>query len=160
MSALSPEQVFAVANGVALASWVTLAVFPKRAWAGELLAGRVVPMMLAVLYAGIIAAMFPGAEGGFSSLDAVASLFRQPWLLLAGWVHYLAFDLLIGTWEARDAREHRVPHLLLLPCLAMTFLFGPAGWLLYLLARTWLMRARSLPSGSSKNAIHSSTPES
>ncbi len=117
-------------------------------------------MLLAALYAGIIAATFASAEGGFSTLDEVATLFRQPWLLLAGWVHYLAFDLLIGSWEARDAREHGVPHLLLLPCLAMTFLFGPAGWLLYFAARTVLIRARSLPSGSSKKAIHSSTPDS
>ena len=59
------------------------------------------------------------------------TLFSNPWALLAGWIHYLAFDLLIGTWETRDAREHGVPHLLLVPCLVLTFLFGPAGWLLY-----------------------------
>ena len=53
-------------------------------------------------------------------------------MLLAGWIHYLAFDLLVGTWEARDSRERGIPHLLLVPCLILTFLFGPAGWLLYL----------------------------
>jgi hypothetical protein len=73
-----------------------------------------------------------GAEGGFSTLSGVASLFANPWLLLAGWVHYLAFDLLVGTWEARDARERGLPHLLLVPCLVLTFLLGPAGWLLYM----------------------------
>jgi hypothetical protein len=52
-------------------------------------------------------------------------------LLLAGWIHYLAFDLFVGSWEARDARQRGVPHLALVPCLALTFLFGPAGWLLY-----------------------------
>ena len=53
-------------------------------------------------------------------------------MLLAGWIHYLAFDLLIGTWETRDARERGLPHLLLVPCLVLTFLLGPAGWLLYM----------------------------
>ena len=53
------------------------------------------------------------------------------WLLLAGWLHYLAFDLLIGRWEVRDAQQRGIPHLLVIPCLALTFLFGPAGWLLY-----------------------------
>jgi hypothetical protein len=75
---------------------------------------------------------FPGAEGSFSTLAGVAMLFSNPWILLAGWVHYLAFDLLIGTWEARDARERRVPHWLLIPCLFLTFMFGPVGWLLYM----------------------------
>jgi hypothetical protein len=64
--------------------------------------------------------------GGFSTLPDVATLFSNPWALLAGWIHYLAFDLLIGTWETRDAREHGVPPLWLVPCLVLTFLFGPA----------------------------------
>ena len=69
----------------------------------------------------------PGSEGGFSSLDDVALLFSNPWMLLAGWIHYLAFDLLVGTWEARDSRDRGIPHLLLVPCLILTFLFGPPG---------------------------------
>ena len=52
-------------------------------------------------------------------------------MLLAGWIHYLAFDLLIGSWEVRDARELGIPHLFVVPCLFLTFMFGPAGWLLY-----------------------------
>jgi hypothetical protein len=61
----------------------------------------------------------------------VAALFENRWLLLAGWVHYLAFDLLVGAWEARTARREGIPHLLLLPCLLTTFLFGPAGYLMF-----------------------------
>ena len=82
-----------------------------------------------------------GAEGSFSTLAGVATLFSNPWLLLAGWLHYLAFDLLIGTWEARDARDRGVPHLFVVPCLFLTLMFGPAGWLLYMGLRRW----RSLP---------------
>ena len=53
------------------------------------------------------------------------------WVLLAGWVHYLCFDLLVGCWEVRDARDRGVPYMLVIPCLVLTFMFGPAGWLLY-----------------------------
>jgi hypothetical protein len=63
-------------------------------------------------------------------------LFSNPWLLLAGWIHYLAFDLLVGSWEARDAHDRGVRHLLVVPCLILTFLFGPIGWLIYLGIRT------------------------
>jgi hypothetical protein len=59
------------------------------------------------------------------------ALFDSRWLLLAGWVHYLCFDLLVGTWEVEDARARGIPHLVVVPCLVLTFLFGPAGWLLY-----------------------------
>ena len=67
--------------------------------------------------------------------EQVARLFANRWLLLAGWVHYLAFALFLGSWEARDARLHGIPHWLVLPCLLLTFLCGPAGWLLYMIVR-------------------------
>jgi hypothetical protein len=65
----------------------------------------------------------------------VQKLFADPWLLLAGWVHYLVFDLFIGSWEVRDAGRLGIPHLLVVPCLVLSFLFGPAGLLLYGIVR-------------------------
>ena len=133
---MSAEQLFSIANTIALLSWLLLAVLPGRRWVTDVMTGKVIPMIFAGLYVVIVAMMLRGAEGGFSTLSGVASLFANPWLLLAGWVHYLAFDLLVGTWEARDARERGLPHLLLIPCLVLTFLLGPAGWLLYMTVRT------------------------
>ena len=129
---MTPEQVFSVTNAIAVLSWLMLAALPGRRWVTDIVTGKAVPMFFAVLYVGIVATTFGGAEGSFSTLGGVATLFANPWLLLAGWLHYLAFDLLIGTWEALDARARGVPHLLLVPCLFMTFMFGPAGWLLYM----------------------------
>ena len=129
---MSPEQVFGIANTLAVLSWLLLAALPGRRWVTDVVTGKAIPLLFAVLYVAIVAATFGGAEGTFSTLEGVALLFANPWLLVAGWLHYLAFDLLIGTWEARDARERRVPHLLLGPCLFLTLMFGPAGWLVYL----------------------------
>ena len=133
---MSPDQIFSVVNLVALVSWVLLALFPRRRVVTDVIAGTAVPAALAAIYTVVIASAWSGSSGGFSSLPAVAALFSNPWLLLAGWTHYLAFDLLIGSWEVRDARERGVPHGLVLPCLVLTFLFGPAGWLLYRTLRT------------------------
>jgi hypothetical protein len=133
---MSPEQIFGVANPVAALSWLLIAVLPGRRWVTDVVIGRVVPMLFAVAYIAIIATTFGSAEGSISTLGGVQALFTNPWLLLAGWIHYLAFDLLIGTWEVRDARERGVPHLLVVPCLFFTFMFGPAGWLLYMGLRT------------------------
>jgi Domain of unknown function (DUF4281) len=129
---MSPDQIFGLTNAIAVLSWLLLALLPGRRWVTEVVTGKVVPMLLAALYLAIVATTFGGAEGSFSTLDGVATLFSNRWLLLAGWLHYLAFDLLIGTWEARDARERGLPHLLLVPCLFFTLMFGPAGWLLYM----------------------------
>ena len=129
---MAPEQVFSITNLIALGGWILLATLPGRQWAVETVAGVVIPALFAVLYTAIIAVHFWSSEGGFSTLSDVRLLFGNPWLLLAGWVHYLAFDLLIGGWEVRDARARGVPHLFVVPCLALTFLFGPAGWLTYM----------------------------
>lgn len=143
---MTPEQLFAMTNTVALATWILLALFPGRREVTRLAAGAAVPGMLAVVYVSLLATHW-GAPGGFATLDAVARLFSNQWLLLAGWVHYLAFDLLVGVWEVTDARERGVPHLLVVPCLLLTFMFGPAGWLLYQAVRQ-VRGARPAASGA------------
>ena len=148
---MTPDHVFSAANTVALASWLLL-LLPGRNKVSAIVAGVVVPAMLALLYVALIAVNFAGSQGGFSTIGNVGLLFSNPWLLLAGWIHYLAFDLLVGTWEARDARERGIPHLAVVPCLILTFLFGPAGWLLYLAVRSFGTAARSLPDARPSSA--------
>jgi hypothetical protein len=133
---LSAEQIFSIANMLAVAGWILLAVFPRRRAVTDFIAGLVAPGILALLYVVLIVTAWPGSRGGFSSLAGDAELFQNPWLLLAGWIHYLVFDLLIGVWEVRDASARRMPHWLVVPCLVLTFMFGPAGWLLYLIVRS------------------------
>jgi len=132
---MTPNQIFSIVNAIALVTWILLAVLPPQRWGAGMATAFVVPALFAVTYIAIIVTQFGKSPGGFSSLPAVALLFSNPWLLLAGWIHYLAFDLFVGSWEVRDARERAVPRLAVVPCLALTFLFGPAGWLLYVVVR-------------------------
>jgi hypothetical protein len=127
---VNPEQLFSLASTTALGSWILLAILPGRRWVATVVTGVVVPALLAVLYVALLVSHW-SAPGGFSTLANVSLLFSNPWLLLAGWVHYLAFDLLVGSWEVQDARARNLPHLFVLLCLFLTFMFGPAGWLLY-----------------------------
>ena len=133
---MSADQIFGIANTAAALGWVMLALFPGRRWIVETLCARLLPGSFAVLYIAVVVMNFGTSEGGFSTLPGVAQLFANPWLLLAGWLHYLAFDLFVGTWEVRDARERGIRHWIVVPCLVLTFLFGPAGWLLYLVVRS------------------------
>ena len=131
---MTPEGIFRAANALALVSWVLLATRPRAAMV-QRLAGTAAPLMLAVTYS-VLAVLFVGrGPGDFTSLAGVAALFANPWILLAGWIHYLAFDLLTGVWEVQDAARRSVPYWLVVPCLALTFLLGPAGWLLYRVVR-------------------------
>lgn len=133
---MTADQIFTFANNFALLCWILLAVLPSRRWVTDVVTGRIVPAIFAVGYIAIVIAVMPGADGGFSTLAAVSTFFGNPWLLLAGWLHYLAFDLLIGTWEARDSVERGVPRWVLVPCLFLTLMFGPTGWIIYVAART------------------------
>lgn len=123
-----PDTLFGAANAVALSGWLALALSPAgRPWAGAARrwAGRVVPLLLAALYVALVVRHW--GPGGYGSLAEVRALFDVPGLLLAGWVHYLAFDLLVGAWIAERGAAAGMPHALLLPLWALTFLFGPAG---------------------------------
>jgi hypothetical protein len=131
-----PDQVFSIANGVSILCWILLAVQPARRWVTHVVTGTGAPALFAAAYIAIVIAVLPRATGSFSTLTGVATLFSNPWVLLAGWLHYLAFDLLIGTWEARDSVARGVPRWLLVPCLFLTLIFGPMGWLAYLVVRT------------------------
>jgi Domain of unknown function (DUF4281) len=132
---MTAELIFSLANGLSLVCWLLLATMPGRRWVTDVIAGRTVPALFAVAYVAIVLTVFPRAEGSFSSLAGVNALFANRWVLLAGWLHYLAFDLLIGTWEVRDSIERRVRRWLLVPCLFLTFMFGPMGWLAYMAVR-------------------------
>ncbi|CAM5200527.1 hypothetical protein BTHI11S_04771 [Bosea thiooxidans] len=130
MPVLTLDAAFSSAGQLAMSGWLLLIVAPR--WRiGLTIAGIVVPVLLSIGYLVLIAVNWHDAQGGFSSLDDVASLFAARPLLLAGWVHYLAFDLLIGAWLLRSAQREGVPHAAMIPVLALTFLFGPAGYLLY-----------------------------
>jgi hypothetical protein len=133
---MTPERIFAIANSTALLGWLILVFAGRIRWAAALVTGAVLPLIFALLYAGLIAAHWGETQGSFSTLAGVATLFENRWLLLAGWIHYLAFDLFIGSWQVRDAAHFQIPHLAVIPCLILTFLFGPAGLLLYFLIRS------------------------
>jgi hypothetical protein len=130
---MTAETVFTAANFTALAGWALLAagVVFSNAMLRDFLAGRIVPAILAAAYTALILFNWAGSQGGFSSLADVAGLFANPWLLLAGWVHYLAFDLAIGSAVARKTSDQRLPRLILVPILPLIFLFGPIGWLIF-----------------------------
>ena len=125
------DALFQILNTATLAAWLPLVFLPRRRWATTVVP-IVVPALLAVVYAGLLVVSLPGSDGGFASMAGVRALFANPHGLLAGWTHYLAFDLFIGGWELRDAQQRGIRHLVVVPALVLTFLVGPAGLLLYL----------------------------
>lgn len=145
---MSLDQLFSLAGALALAGWLCLALSPLEPIILTRIGGFVLPAVLSAGYAALIAAHWGTSEGGFGSLDEVAALFRSRGVLLAGWVHYLAFDLFVGGWIVRRARREGLPHGLALVSLPPTFLFGPVGLLTFLALRAlWRLRAGAAQPG-------------
>ena len=128
---MSPDTLFQYSGPLVLLGWLALTFAPFAARATDVIAGLMIPAVLSLAYAALILVNWSTAPGGFGSLVEVMALFTSPELALAGWIHYLAFDLFAGAWIARTARAEHIPHLFVLPCLGLTFLFGPAGWLAF-----------------------------
>lgn len=138
---MEPDFLFTAFNRAVLPAWLLLIIAPGWHWTQKLIFSVWIPSLIAVcyVYAFISNPIFPD-DGNFSSLEGVMVLFQQPYLMLAGWVHYLAFDLFIGAWQVRDAQRRGIKHLWVVPCLLTTLVFGPAGLLLYFIMRYSLTR--------------------
>lgn len=137
---MSDETLFTVCSNAVLPGWILLLVAPRWRWTTGLIASVLTPGVLAIVYVVLMASSFGSTEGGFSSLAEVSQLMSNPRVLLAGWVHYLVFDLFIGCWEVRDAQQIGLSHWLVIPCLALTLLLGPTGLLLYFVLRSAVKR--------------------
>ena len=135
---MTAEQIFSVANLVALSGWLIIIIFPRWFGADKFIIGVIITLLSVAYLALIIKTFDPEDFSGFSSLSGVMKLFSDPWLLLAGWIHYLAFDLLAGLFISKNAAKQGIRHAYIIPSLLLTFLFGPVGLLVYLVTR-WVI---------------------
>jgi hypothetical protein len=125
-----PDAVFQAGSALALSGWLLLVSGDRWPNAQRVWAATLVPLLLAAAYAAIFPALYVGAPGGYGSIDEVLALLNADRrIALAAWLHYLAFDLLVGSMIVREARSLDIAAPWRVPALALTFLFGPAGWL-------------------------------
>ncbi|MEQ1752826.1 MAG: ABA4-like family protein [Micropepsaceae bacterium] len=137
---LTPATMYLVLNYGVLPFWALLIVLPHARLTEVLVHSALMPLVLGVTYAWLLANAIAGPtalpEGAsFATLDGLVKTFSSETVLVAGWAHYLVFDLFIGAWQARDAQRVGLHHLALAPCLVITLLVGPIGLLLYLMVR-------------------------
>ena len=132
---MTAATVFSLASSTAMAGWLLLILAPRwGALIGFIRFGLI--GALSLTYAVLVLVYFFRVEGGgFGSIAEVRALFMSDPVLVAGWVHYLAFDLFIGTWIAVEADKRGYNRLLQAPMLVATFMFGPLGLLLFYLTR-------------------------
>jgi Domain of unknown function (DUF4281) len=141
------DAIFEWTNRYALLCWAVLALAPRRE--------QIIPYLfyagcglLALTYAGLIVPLMTGliGDGGpigrpspdFTTLAGVMALFDSPGGATIGWIHYLAFDLFVGIWAARNADRRGINRIIQVPVLFFILMVGPFGLVLYLILRHFM----------------------
>ncbi|MBK6707422.1 MAG: DUF4281 domain-containing protein [Sphingomonadales bacterium] len=131
------EAIFEATNIYAMICWLVLLFAPRRE--------QVLPLLfmagcglLALTYAVLIVGLMSGTldpdgprSQDFSSLAGVMGFFDSKGGATVGWIHYLAFDLFVGIWAARNADRRGISRWMQIPVLPFIFLLGPLGLVRY-----------------------------
>lgn len=143
------NKIFKAQTYLALIGWLTLILLPSWQFGKEMVVGLVI-FMLSVLYVYLLSFGRRHDDSGIKAvgnamtLNGVISLFKSPHIVMVGWVHYLAFDLMVGLFILNDSQLNDISHWFVVPCLIGTFVFGPLGLLAYLVLRMFLTGSLSL----------------
>lgn len=132
---------FSMVNLLALIAWTGLILLPR--WPALLSGVLYLGVgLLCLIYAtgliGLLSGLTPNPDGGgadFTTIAGVRSIFASDAGVTIGWTHYLAFDLFVGLWIARDGDAKNISRLIQAPILLATFMAGPLGLGLWLLIR-------------------------
>ena len=143
---IDAETIFGVGSQTALIGWVILIFLPRRFPLLLAVPKFVIPALLGLAYAALMLTNFFSSGGGYGSIDEVRALFSVDDVLVAGWLHYLAFDLFVGVWIAERSDEAGLSRLIQAAFLIATFMFGPVGLLLFLAARGSFALMKGRPS--------------
>jgi hypothetical protein len=134
-------QIYDLFNGLALLAWIPLFMPPRFSFRNWFLEKKVATILLSlsylILFVGFL--FFDETPSLDFSFEGIKQIFANEKGLLVAWIHYLAFDMMVGIYECEQALKRGIPHWLLLPCLLFTFMLGPIGWLMF-----WLI-SRAYP---------------
>lgn len=150
---MNVEIIFSIFNTLILPQWLLMIFAPKWKWTLLLVNSYLIPLALAVAYAFLV---LPNLFGGdqmpdFSTFEGVKNLFKMgnDEVVVGGWFHYLAFDLLVGSWILNDSQKNTKSivttsrQIITSVCIFFTLMAGPVGFLLYQVSKKWSASQRS-----------------
>lgn len=138
---MSWSTLFAATNAIALVAWALLIFGPRGSRTAAIVLYFGVGL-LCLAYAAMFVAQFDSLIGdGVTGIEGIRALFAKDGGIVLGWTHYLAFDLFIGQWIAKDADHKGFSRIAQAPVLLLTLFAGPIGLLIWLVIRERRARA-------------------
>jgi len=142
---------FRLSNLLVLPFWALMILLPRWRWTVRIMRSPFVSAAPALLYGALVlprlGTIWPAIAR--PTLGGIATLLGSPEGATIAWVHFLAFDLLIGRWIYLDSQERRLSALLTAPVLFLTLMLGPLGFLTYLMLRA-VVTSREAGKGSTQ----------
>lgn len=132
------ELMYQIANAIVVVPWMLMIFLPRGKVTDWAVYSYFVPLLLGLAYVIFFSQSLSQSNpdlANFSTLEGLMGLFQSKGAVLAGWLHYLAFDMVVGIWMVKNAQKHNIAHLWVIPCLLLAFMAGPTGFVLY-----WLIR--------------------
>jgi hypothetical protein len=138
---MSWSALFAATNALSLVAWALLIIGPRGPRTAAIILYFGVGL-LCVAYTSMFAAQIQNVfQADFTGIAGIRALFANDGGVVLGWTHYLAFDLFIGQWIAKDADHKDFSRLAQSPVLLLTLFAGPIGLLIWLGIRERRARA-------------------
>ena len=132
---MSTDLVFSLSNNLAMLGWLMLLAVPNWKWTPKIVLGTAVTILSILYVTYIFQALSPDEMKNFGTLEGIMELFTRKTAVLVGWIHYLAFDLMVGIFIVTDSKKNRINRWIVAPTLLLTFMLGPTGLLVYLIIR-------------------------
>lgn len=134
---MNAESIFSFGNSFVLLGWILLIFVPNWKYTQTLVLNGMI-VFFALLYSYMILKGIGNfSMDSFSTLANVKALFQQDDAVAAGWLHYLAFDLFVGAYIVRKSQQLQISRWLYTLPLPFTFMFGPMGYLIFFLIKTF-----------------------
>lgn len=131
------DTLFQISNLIVMPFWLLIIALPHWGWTKRIVASPWIVAPAALLYAVLvlpgIGELLPALMN--ANLASIAAVLGTPEGATIGWIHFLAFDLFVGRWVYLDSRERGITAWVVSPTLFFVLMFGPLGFLIYLVER-------------------------
>ena len=138
---LTHENLYLWINFGIIPFWLMLIFIPNSRITQIFINSIILPLILASAYCYIIYQAILLDEMTFDifklyfNLDNLYTVFATENFLLVFWLHFVALNLFLGLWVARDGVKYNIPVRFTSVALIIIFFTGPVGLVLY-----WIIR--------------------
>ncbi|MGD2026601.1 MAG: ABA4-like family protein [Anaerolineales bacterium] len=137
---MSLEPFFPLSTQLVAPFWMLMIFAPKWRWTRRIASSPWIVAPPAILFAVLTVPAIPEMLPVLTqpTLDGMMGIFSMPESMTAAWMYFLAFDLFMGRWIYPETRQRNRSLVWSGIMLFFTLMFGPLGFLVNLVDRTFL----------------------